>query len=171
VRDVIPELKTKWKAGTRESVAMDESNQIRHEEQATDGRETSIHEYDRADPWGSGAAFFTGLFAGAVIGTGLGLLFAPRRGSELREQFAESAANVSRTVSKTVDDLAETGRDAYQRGREVYERTRTAVDRAGETIGRMASDTAKDVSETVTGAADTATEQSGSPTFRTVNRT
>jgi gas vesicle protein len=150
---------------------MDEGNQIRHDEQATDGGKITIHEYDRADAWGSGAAFFTGLFAGAVIGTGLGLLFAPRRGSELREQVAESAANVGRTVSKTVDDLAETGRDAYQRGREVYERTRTAVNRAGETMGRLASDTAKDVSETLTGAADTATEQSGSPNFRTVNRT
>ena len=150
---------------------MDEGNQIRHDEQATDGGKIMIHEYDRADAWGSGAAFFTGLFAGAVIGTGLGLLFAPRRGSELREQVAESAANVGRTVSKTVDDLAETGRDAYQRGREVYERTRTAVNRAGETMGRLASDTAKDVSESLTGAADTATEQSGSPNFRTVNRT
>jgi gas vesicle protein len=150
---------------------MDESNQIKHDEQADDGRETMIHEHNRADPWGSGAAFFTGLLAGAVIGTGLGLLFAPRKGSELREQFAESAANVSRTVSKTVDDLAESGRDAYQRGREVYERTRTAVNRAGDTVGRLVSDTAKDVSETLTAAADTATGQSSGPNHRTVNRT
>ena len=150
---------------------MNESNQIDHDEQANAGRETMIHEYDRADPWGSGAAFFTGLFAGAVIGTGLGLLFAPRKGSELREQFAESAANVSRNVSKTVDDLAESGREAYQRGREVYERTRIAVNRAGDTIGRVASDTAKDVSETLTSAADTATDQSSGPNHRTVNRT
>ena len=90
---------------------MDERNQIKQEEQAS-GRETMIREYDRTDPWGSGAAFFTGLLAGAVIGTGLGLLFAPRRGSELREQFADSATNVSRALSKTVDDLAETGREA-----------------------------------------------------------
>jgi gas vesicle protein len=150
---------------------MDESKRIRHDGQATDGRETMIHDYDRADPWGSGAAFFTGLFAGAVIGTGLGLLFAPRKGSEVRERFAESAADVGRSVSKTVDDLAETGREAYQRGREVYERTRTAVNRASDTLGRLASDTAKDVSETLTGAADTATEQSGGPNFRPANRT
>jgi gas vesicle protein len=150
---------------------MDESNQIKHDEQAHDRRETMIHEYDRADPWGSGAAFFTGLFAGALIGTGLGLLFAPRKGSELREQFVESAANVGRTVSKTVDDLAESGREAYQRGREVYERTLTAVNRAGETMGRLASDTAKDVNETLTGTADTAAGQSSAPNFRTVNRT
>jgi gas vesicle protein len=150
---------------------MDENKQIEHDEQVNDGRETMIRDYDRADPWGSGEAFFTGLFAGAVIGTGLALLFAPRKGSELREQFAESAANVSRAVSKTVDDLTETGREAYQRGREVYERTRTAVNRAGDTMGRVASDTAKDVSETLTAAADTATGQSGGPNFRTVNRT
>jgi gas vesicle protein len=150
---------------------MDEGNQIKYDEQVSDGRETMIREHDRADPWGSGAAFFTGLFAGAVIGTGLGLLFAPRKGSELREQFAESAANVSRAVSNTVDDLAETGREAYQRGRVVYERTRTAVNRAGDTIGRLASDTAKDVSETLTAAADPATGQSSGPNFRTVERT
>jgi gas vesicle protein len=128
-----------------------------------------MDEHDRIDPWGSGPAFFTGLFAGAVIGTGLGLLFAPRKGSELRGQVAESAANVGRTVSKTVDDLTESGREAYQRGREVYERTRTAVTRAGDTIGRLASDTAKDVSETLT-EADTSPGQSSGPNFRTVNR-
>jgi gas vesicle protein len=150
---------------------MDESNQIEQDERAKNGRETMSREYGRTDPWGSGAAFFTGLFAGAVIGTGVALLFAPRKGSELRERFAESASNVSRAVSKTVDDLAEGGREAYQRGREVYERTRTAATRAGATMGRLATDTAKDVSETLTAAADPAAGQSSGPSFRTVNRT
>src|SRR6266849_3689027 len=72
---------------------------------------------DGADSLGSGAAFFTGLLAGAVIGSSLGLLFAPRKGSELREQVADSAVGVGKAVSKTVDELADRSREVYTRAR------------------------------------------------------
>jgi gas vesicle protein len=39
----------------------------------------------------SGGAFLAGLLMGAAIGAGLALLFAPKKGSELRGQIAESA--------------------------------------------------------------------------------
>jgi gas vesicle protein len=91
-----------------------------------------------ADSLGSGTAFFTGLVAGAVIGGGLGLLFAPRKGAELREQVADSAASVGKTVSRTVDELTDRGRDVYARARDVVVRTGDEIDRvAGEAMNRM----------------------------------
>ena len=91
-------------------------------------------EHDQVDS--QSTAFLTGLFAGTVIGAGIGLLFAPRRGSELRRHVADSAASASRAASKTVDELSHRGRDAYQRARAV------AV-RAGEGVERVANDAAK----------------------------
>src|ERR1700716_949038 len=105
--------------------------------------------YDGADSLGSGAAFFTGLLAGAVIGGSLGLLFAPRKGSELRGQVADSAASVSKAVSKTVDELAD-------RSREVYTRARDVVSRAGDEMDRMAEDATRKMDKGLTVAADTA---------------
>src|ERR1700716_1561304 len=99
--------------------------------------------YDGADSLGSGAAFFTGLLAGAVIGGSLGLLFAPRKGSELREQVADSAVGVGKEGSKTVDELAD-------RGREVYTLARDVVSRAGDEIDRAAADATRKVDKTLT---------------------
>jgi gas vesicle protein len=94
--------------------------------------------YGGADSPGSGTAFFTGLLAGAVIGGSLGLLFAPRKGSELREQVADSASSVGKTVSRTVDELADRGRDVYARARDVVARTGDEIDRvAGEATNRV----------------------------------
>lgn len=109
--------------------------------------------YGGADSLGSGTAFFTGLVAGAVIGGGLGLLFAPRKGSELREQVADSAASVGKTVSRTVDELSDCGRDVYARARDV-------VARAGDEIDRVAGEATNRVDKGLTAAADAAAAKS-----------
>jgi gas vesicle protein len=109
--------------------------------------------YDGADSLGPGMAFFTGLLAGAVIGSSLGLLFAPRKGSELREQVADSAASVGKAVSKTVDELAD-------RSREVYTRARDVVSRAGDELDRVATDATKKMDKGLTVSADTAATKS-----------
>jgi gas vesicle protein len=116
-------------------------------------RTTTSGYYDGADSPGAGTAFFTGLLAGAVIGTSLGLLFAPRKGSELREQVADSAASVGQAVSRTVDELTD-------RSREMYTRARDVVARAGNEIDRMAADATKKVDKGLTVAADTAATKS-----------
>ncbi|MEX2270980.1 MAG: YtxH domain-containing protein [Vicinamibacterales bacterium] len=53
------------------------------------------YEYDRFDDeGGSGGAFMMGLIAGAVLGAGLGMLLAPRAGSELRTQLGDTASKL-----------------------------------------------------------------------------
>ncbi len=98
---------------------------------------------DREDSRGVHAAFFMGLCAGAVIGSGLALLFAPRAGSELRGQMASSAANISKAVSKTIDG-------ASVRGREVYDSARDVVSRAGDGIDRLVTNMTKSLDKGLT---------------------
>jgi gas vesicle protein len=115
---------------------------------------TQENEWDRSQ--GSGAGFFTGLLAGALIGTGLGLLFAPRKGAELRGQVADSAATVGQAISKTVDGWTERGRDAYDRARDVATRAGDEVERMAGDAARMAGDAAKSVEKTLNVAGDMA---------------
>ena len=53
------------------------------------------YEYDRFDDEaGGGGAFVMGLIAGAVLGAGIGMLLAPRAGSELRSQLGDKASKL-----------------------------------------------------------------------------
>ena len=57
--------------------------------------------YDRFDnEGGGGGSFVMGLLTGTVLGAGLGMLFAPKAGSELRNQLAEQAGNLANTASE-----------------------------------------------------------------------
>ena len=56
--------------------------------------------YDRSDNEGNGGSgFVMGLLTGTVLGAGLGMLFAPKAGSELRGQLTEQANNLASQAS------------------------------------------------------------------------
>ena len=50
------------------------------------------YEYDRFEREEGGGSFLMGLLAGTVLGAGLGMLFAPKTGSELRSQLGNQLA-------------------------------------------------------------------------------
>ena len=83
----------------------------------------------RGESQQSGLLFFAGLCAGAIVGTGVALLFAPRPGAELREQLADSAARARDAASKTVDAFT-------QRGQQMAARVQSTVAQASEEISR-----------------------------------
>jgi gas vesicle protein len=97
---------------------------------------TMQQENVREETVGTGVALLTGLVGGAVVGASLGILFAPRRGSDMRKHIADSATSVGEAVTKTVDVWSEQGRAAYDRVRDV-------ASRAGDLIDRMGSDADK----------------------------
>ena len=52
--------------------------------------------YDRFDTEGGRASSFVlGLLTGTVLGAGLGMLFAPKAGSELRRQLSDQAGSLA----------------------------------------------------------------------------
>jgi gas vesicle protein len=106
--------------------------------------------FEDSNDYGSATgAFFTGLFAGAVIGAGLGLWFAPKSGAEMREQIGDQARQFGERAGKTMNDLAD-------RGREVFDRAREVINTAGDQVGQVASDAAKTLNTARRGAQNVA---------------
>ena len=97
--------------------------------------------YDRYEQeGGDGGSFVMGLLTGTVLGAGLGMLFAPKAGSELRGQLSEQAGTLANTASEgykkaseAASEWAGKGRDA---GREMYDRAKDAVSRGTEEAQR-----------------------------------
>lgn len=124
----------------------------------------------------SGMGFVTGLFTGAVIGAGLGLLFAPRPGSDLRRELAESAGDAgkalsdqysktSQAVGQTIDDLAARGRHAYDQARDVASDARAKIGRKADEAMKGAENVAsaaRELKQTATDAYKEAAADSGS---------
>ena len=85
-----------------------------------------------------GGMFLLGLLSGAALGVGLGMLFAPKAGSELRNQLSTEAGALADQAQKgyqkateNLGQLAEKGKDVAgdvaDRGKAVYARARKAV--------------------------------------------
>jgi len=66
-------------------------------------KESDMYQRERAE----GAGFTIGLMAGAVVGAGVALLFAPKAGSELRGDLGESMGTLRDAVARHVRDLAD----------------------------------------------------------------
>jgi gas vesicle protein len=82
------------------------------------------YEYDRFEREDGGGSFLMGLLAGTVLGAGLGMLFAPRPGSELRNQLTEQAGRLRHTAGDAYSQASGTVNKMVDRGREAYDRAR-----------------------------------------------
>jgi gas vesicle protein len=112
------------------------------------------YEYDRIEREDGGGSFLMGLLAGTVLGAGLGMLFAPKAGAEVRKQLSEQATRLRSTANETYSQASEKVSQIVDRGREAYDRAR----------GNAASAT----STTTPPAAGTGT--TGFPSSASVNR-
>jgi gas vesicle protein len=83
------------------------------------------YEYDRLEREEGGGSFLMGLLAGTVLGAGLGMLFAPKAGNELRSQIGEQAGRLRSSANDTYQQASEKVSQIVDRGREAYERART----------------------------------------------
>jgi gas vesicle protein len=94
------------------------------------------YEYDRFEREEGGGSFLMGLLAGTVLGAGLGMLFAPKAGSELRSQLGTQ-------ISDSTGRLREAADQGYQQATEkvsqIVDRGREAYDRARAGAGNMAA--------------------------------
>jgi len=94
---------------------------------------------------GGGGSFVMGLLTGTVLGAGLGMLFAPKAGSELRNQLSEQAGNVANQASEGYRRASETAGQWAEKGRDVY-------NKASEAVVKGAQEAQKTVRETTSAA-------------------
>jgi len=89
------------------------------------------YEYDRFEREEGGGSFLMGLLAGTVLGAGLGMLFAPKSGSELRSQLGSSIADGTGKLRDVADQTYSQASDKVNqmidRGREAYDRARSGM--------------------------------------------
>ncbi|MPY89538.1 MAG: hypothetical protein GEU99_16625 [Luteitalea sp.] len=88
-----------------------------------------------------------GFFAGLLVGAGLGLLLAPRPGSEVRRGVAASADDLRRRASETLHHSQERMSHAVERGRDVYNRARHIADRTRPHAAEAGHEALEDVSQ------------------------
>ncbi len=86
--------------------------------------------YDRYDNEGSGGGFMMGLLTGTVLGAGLGMLLAPKAGSELRGAIGEQARNLGNKASDGYRRASEQAGGWAEKGRDFVDKAREAVSRA-----------------------------------------
>jgi gas vesicle protein len=114
---------------------------------------------DRFDKNEGGGSFMMGLLAGTVVGVGLGMLFAPKAGSELRNQLSDQAGALAnqaqegyRKATENAGQWAEKGKQAAgdwaERGKDLYGKAREAASRGAE----EAQQHVRDAAGTVTSA-------------------
>jgi len=123
------------------------------------------YEYDRLEREDGGGSFLMGLLAGTVLGAGLGMLFAPKTGSELRSQIGEQAGRIRSTANETYHQASEKVSQIVDRGREAYDRARSSM-------GPSASDTGPSTGSTGTtgGFGSTSGSSTGYTAAETMNR-
>ncbi len=93
------------------------------------------YEYDRMEREDGSGSFLMGLLAGTVLGAGLGMLFAPKPGSELRSQLGDQAGRLRSTANDTYQQASEKVSQMMDRGREAYDRARGSVSNIAGNMG------------------------------------
>jgi gas vesicle protein len=95
--------------------------------------------YDRFEnEGGGGGSFLIGLLAGTVLGAGLGMLFAPRAGSELRSQLSDHAGHLANSASEKYRRASETAGEWAGKSRTALDKAREAVAKGAEEAQRYA---------------------------------
>ena len=94
------------------------------------------YEYDRFEREEGGGSFLMGLLAGTVLGAGLGMLFAPKAGSELRSQLGTQLSDQTGRIREVADQGYQ---QATEKVSQIVDRGREAYDRARSSVGNMAA--------------------------------
>jgi gas vesicle protein len=88
--------------------------------------------YDRYESDSGGGGFMMGLLTGTVLGAGLGMLLAPKAGSELRGVIGEQARNWGNTASEQYRHAREAAGTWAEKGRDMVNQAREAATQAAD---------------------------------------
>jgi gas vesicle protein len=98
-----------------------------------------------------GGGFVSGLLFGAAVGAALGVIFAPRAGSDTRRQIAESGKTLRDGAVRTYEQAREGANSAVSKARGAYDRGREAFDRTRREAENTVSDAADQASDVLSG--------------------
>jgi gas vesicle protein len=90
-----------------------------------------------------GGGFLIGLLCGTALGAAVGLMFAPKAGSELRQTLYDSTGDIRQKAydaygqaTEQVNNYVAKGKQAVERGREAFDSARqSATGQTGTTSG------------------------------------
>jgi gas vesicle protein len=81
-----------------------------------------------------GGGFLIGLLCGTALGAAIGMMFAPKAGSEIRRTLYDSTGDIRRKAYETygqateqVNTMVAKGRQAVDRGREAFDSARQSA--------------------------------------------
>src|SRR5689334_19802399 len=111
---------------------------------------------------GGGGSFVMGLLTGTVLGAGLGMLFAPKAGAELRSKLSDQAGNLANTASEGYRRASESAGQWAERGRDIYNKASEAVAKGADEAQQYVRDSA-----TTFGGSGSGSSSSGSSTSGT----
>jgi gas vesicle protein len=114
----------------------------------------SLEEVEMADGYdrfenenNGGGSFVMGLLTGTVLGAGLGMLFAPKAGSELRNQLTEQAGNLANQAQDGIRKVTENAGEWADRGRDIYGKAKDAVAKGADEAQQYVRDNAGTVKD------------------------
>jgi gas vesicle protein len=93
--------------------------------------------HDNSD---SGHPLAIGLLTGAAVGIGIGMVLAPRKGAELRDEIAARANNLASTASKGYHRASDTAGHYAHRGHDAYSACRSMVSRGAHETRRYVAE-------------------------------
>ena len=109
------------------------------------------------DEEAGGGGFLIGLLCGTALGAAIGLMFAPKAGSEFRQRLYESTGDIRRKAYETYDQASEQVNNMVTKGRQAVDRGREAFDNARQSAASGATGgngTTSDFSTTRSGVSD-----------------
>ena len=99
------------------------------------------YETDRVEREDGGGSFLMGLLAGTVLGAGLGMLFAPKAGAEVRKQLSEQATRLRSTATDTIhqasDKLSQVSQQASEKLGKVTQQASAKVGQTSDKVSQM----------------------------------
>src|SRR5882672_2914544 len=93
----------------------------------------------------NGGSFVIGLLAGTALGVGLGMLFAPKSGKELRGQLSDQAGDLANTASEGYKRAAGVAGEWADKGREYFGKARDVAARGADGAEQFAREAARAV--------------------------
>lgn len=109
-----------------------------------------------------GGGFMMGLMAGAAIGAGIALLFAPKEGTQTRRNLSDGAHRLGEQISRRSGTVRDTVRHATETANDLIARGKSAY--------RDASSHARETAEEGADRLDASVDRAADSAQRAVNR-